>query len=93
LWIHITAATAVVILGVALHISTGDWCLIAFAMGFVFAAEAFNTAVEVLTDLVSPEYNDKAKVVKDVSAAGVLIAAITAVVIGVVVFGGRVSDM
>jgi diacylglycerol kinase len=54
----------------------------------VFAAEAFNTAIEVLTDLVTPEYNNKAKIVKDVSAAGVLIAAITAVAIGVVVFRG-----
>jgi diacylglycerol kinase (ATP) len=87
-WIHVTAMAAVIVVGVVLHINTMDWCLIVFAIGFVFAAEAFNTAVEVLTDLVSREYNDKAKIVKDGSAPGVLIAAITAVVIGVVVFGG-----
>jgi diacylglycerol kinase len=45
-----------------------------------------NTAIEFLTDIVSPDYNLKAKKVKDVAAGAVLISAIAAVVIGAVVF-------
>ncbi len=49
-------------------------------------AEALNTSIEFLTDLVSPEWNDKAGQVKDLAAAGVLLSAITAIIIGIFVF-------
>jgi diacylglycerol kinase len=90
-WIHTIAALAVIILGFVFKISGTEWCLVIFAIGFVIAAEAFNTAIEVLIDLVSPKYNEKAKIVKDVAAAAVLVAAITSVVIGVIVFWERLN--
>jgi len=90
IWIHITLAIIVITLGFVFEIGVIEWCMVAFAIGIVFVAEAFNTALEVLVDFVSPEYDDKAKIVKDVGAAGVLFAAIAALVIGVIVFGERV---
>lgn len=85
-WIHIGLTTLTIVLGFILKINFTDWCLIIFAIGFVLAAEAFNTALEVLTDLVSPQYNEKAKIIKDVSAAGVLLSALTSFAIGLIVF-------
>jgi diacylglycerol kinase (ATP) len=46
----------------------------------------FNTAIEFLIDLVSPEYNKKAGLVKDMSAGAVLITAVTALIIGLLIF-------
>jgi undecaprenol kinase len=59
---------------------------VVFAIGIVIVAEMLNTAIEKLTDMVSPEINPKAKVVKDLAAGSVLMASITAAVIGLIVF-------
>jgi len=85
-WIHACLTAFAIILGFILKVSFSEWCLIIFAIGFVLSAEAFNTALEVLTDLVSPQYNEKAKIIKDVSAAGVLLAALTSLAIGLIIF-------
>ncbi|MNY79213.1 Undecaprenol kinase [compost metagenome] len=54
--------------------------------GIVLIAELLNTAIEVLVDLVSPDIHPKAKIIKDVAAAAVLVSALTAVVVGLVIF-------
>ena len=89
-WIHTVAAVAAIILGFILKINKTEWCLILFAIAFVFVAEIINTAIETLTDMVSPEYNKKAKEIKDLAAAGVLIASIVAFVIGAIVYGEKI---
>src|SRR5712671_5130876 len=56
------------------------------ASGFVWAAELFNTAVEKLADMVSKDFHPKIKFIKDVSAAAVLLSAITAFLTGIIIF-------
>lgn len=85
-WIHAVATVMVISSGYVLDASTTEWCFLLFAIGFVFTAEAFNTAIEYLTDLVSPEYNETAGRVKDVAAGAVLIASVTALIIGCIIF-------
>jgi diacylglycerol kinase len=85
--IHTAATAAVIALGVGLSLSARDWALIAAAIGAVWAAEIFNTAIEALVDLVSPGPHPLAGIAKDCAAAAVLITAITAVVIGLLVLG------
>jgi diacylglycerol kinase len=84
--IHLFILIIVLLAGLFLRISSSDWIAIVFASGLVFISECFNTAVEYLSDVVSPEYNEKIKSAEDVAAAGVLISAIIAVIIGVIVF-------
>lgn len=84
--IHILSAVAVVIAGFAFHITRTEWCLLVGSMGLVITAEIINTAIENLTNLVSPEINPLAGKAKDLAAGAVLIAAITAAVIGSIVF-------
>ena len=72
--------------GVLLRISPIEWCLLTLAMASVWITETLNTAVEFLTDLVSPEFHPIAGQVKDLAAAAVLIAAVGAAVVGVIVF-------
>lgn len=84
--VHLFCATLAVCAGYALHISNGEWLWVILCIGMVLVAELFNTAIEFLTDLVSPEYNKKAGLVKDMAAGAVLITAITAVIIGLIIF-------
>lgn len=84
--VHLLAALVALFAGYALHISSGEWLWIALCIGMVLAAELINTAIELLTDLVSPGYDKKAGMVKDMAAAGVLITALTALVIGLIIF-------
>jgi diacylglycerol kinase (ATP) len=85
--VHLFAAISVIIAGFWFGISMQEWMMLIFAIGMVFTAETFNTSIEFLTDLVSPEYNEKAGKVKDLAAAGVMIAAFFAAIIGTMVLG------
>jgi diacylglycerol kinase (ATP) len=84
--VHLVAVLIVVFLGYALHISANEWLWIILCIGMVLTAELFNTALEFLTNLVSPEYNKKAGLVKDISAGAVLVAAVSAFIIGLIIF-------
>jgi diacylglycerol kinase (ATP) len=84
--VHAAAAIVAVMAGVGFRLSTIEWCAIVLSIVIVWTAEAFNTALEFLTDLSSPEFHVLAGKAKDVAAASVLIAAFGAVVIGGIVF-------
>ncbi len=85
--IHAAATASVVALGLWLGLGALSWALLAAAITVVWAAEAGNTALEALVDLVSPEIHPTAKAAKDTAAASVLLAAGGAVVIGLLVLG------
>ncbi|MFN5444984.1 MAG: diacylglycerol kinase family protein [Crocinitomicaceae bacterium] len=88
-WIHALATVIVIILGNMVKLSTAEWLWIGLAIALVFITEMLNTAIEFLTDLVSPEYHPLAKKTKDVAAGAVLIAAFFAVIIGILVFTSK----
>lgn len=85
-WIHFFVAFATIYLGFYFHISTTEWLFVVLAIGMVLVAECFNTALEFDIDLTSPEYHPYAKYTKDVAAGAVLIASITAIIIGLIIF-------
>ena len=95
-WIHALISVAVFFVGLWLGLNRLEWTAIIIAGTLVWTAEFFNTAVEAIVDLVSPEQHPLAKVAKDVGAAAVLIAALAAVLIGLLVLGPplweRLSD-
>ncbi len=91
-WIHLFAALLVIFFGFYFDLSNTEWCLIIVAIGFVFTAEILNASVEALVDLISPKYNKQAGRIKDLAAGAVLIAAITAAVIGIIVFLPKFYD-
>lgn len=84
--IHLFATILVVLCSFLFQVSAIEWCMLIICIAAVFSAEAFNTALEFLTDLVSPEYHPLAGKVKDVAAAGVLIVAIGSFIVAVIIF-------
>jgi diacylglycerol kinase (ATP) len=87
--IHAAAAAAAVAMGCWLGLNPGEWAAVVCAIALVWTAEALNTAVELVVDLVSPERQRLAGWAKDVAAGAVLLAAVGAVAVGLCVFGGK----
>lgn len=79
---HVIIAALVLAAGVILRPAPVWWALLALAVGIVMGAELFNTALERLADHVQPKFDEEIKAVKDVAAGAVLIATLTAIVIG-----------
>ena len=92
-WIHCFAAICVIIAGFAFDISTTEWIAVTFAIGTVLAAEAVNSSIEAIADLVSPEYNEAIKRTKDLAAGAVLILAISAAIVGLIIFIPKIMEI
>jgi diacylglycerol kinase (ATP) len=86
-WIHALISAFVLVVGVWLKLPLKDWTFIVIAFALVWIAEFLNTALEAVVDLASEENHPLARVGKDVGAAAVLIAALTAIAIGLLVLG------
>jgi len=84
--IHLLATLLVLSAGSYFDLQRWEWVSIVLAVALVLAAEAVNTALEFLTDLVSPDYHRLAGKAKDVAAAAVLLAAIGAACVGILIF-------
>ncbi|BDD08326.1 diacylglycerol kinase [Fulvitalea axinellae] len=84
--IHFFAGIMAILLGWLLEINSVEWMIICGVIGFVFAMELINSAIENLCDLVSPEKNDLVKKAKDQAAGAVLVSAIVALVCGLFIF-------
>lgn len=85
--VHGVITALVLALGLGLQITRLEWAFIALATAAVWAAEAFNTAVERLADRVTTERDPLIKQAKDVAAGAVLIACAGAVAVGLLVLG------
>ncbi|GAB4535628.1 MAG: diacylglycerol kinase family protein [Anaerolineales bacterium] len=85
-WIHALAGLLVILGGGILRLTRIEWALIVLAIGLVWMAETFNTGIEALCNLVHPSPHPLIKIAKDTSAAAVLIAALSAAIIGGIVF-------
>lgn len=85
--LHAVATVVVIAAGIVKHINTTQWLAVIFAIGLVWITEALNTCIERLCDLTcGGEWHPTIKVIKDISAGAVLIAAMISVAIGILVF-------
>jgi len=86
-WIHAIATVTTIIIALWLRLPLRDWAVLLVTITMVWAAEFLNTALEIVVDLASPDLHPLAKAGKDVGAAAVLIAAMSAVWIGIMLLG------
>ena len=88
--IHLLAAGVAIFAGVWFAITPEEWALVVLSIAAVISAEAMNTAIEHIADLISPEYHPLVKKAKDVAAAAVFLLATGAAVIGTIIFLPRI---
>lgn len=86
-WIHAVATIIVLFLALWFRLPLRDWAVLFVTIAIVWTAEFLNTALEIVVDLASPDLHPLAKVGKDVGAASVLIAALAAVIVGILLLG------
>lgn len=86
-WIHATASIMIVVIGLWLKLPPRDWAVLILTIALVWTAEFLNTALEAVVDLSIPSQHPLARVGKDVGAAAVLIAALSSIVIGILILG------
>ncbi len=84
--IHTVIACLVILFAFILKISYVEWLVCLILIALVLMAEFFNTSIEYLVDLVSPEIHPLAKATKDTASAGVLMMAIISAIIGLIIF-------
>ncbi|PTM05203.1 MAG: diacylglycerol kinase [Bacteroidetes bacterium] len=84
--IHLIATLTVMFMGWFFNITKTEWILSLVCVAIVLSLEAINSAIEYLVDLASPDFHPLAKKSKDIAAAAVLIAAIFALIIGLLIF-------
>ncbi len=93
LWVHLFATLIVIIMGLIFKIEPWEWVAVTFAIVLVIGFEIINTAIEYLVDIVSFEYNVKAKKIKDVAATATLFVTIGAIIIGLIIFSPYVVSL
>ena len=84
--IHTVVAVLVIICGFVFQISYVEWLICFVLIGLVLMSEFFNTAIEYVVDLASPDIHPLAKLAKDTASAGVLMMAIISAIIGLIIF-------
>ncbi len=91
-WIHAVITILVLLVAFWLHLPLRDWAILFLTIALVWTAEFINTALEAVVDLASPQRHPLAKVGKDVGAAAVLIAALAAILVGLLILGPPLVD-
>lgn len=84
--IHLSVTVVVFILGIYLRLNSIEWSVLILTTSSVWISEAFNTALEELVNLVSPEWQKQAGLVKDIAAGAVLLSALMAIFTGFIIF-------
>ncbi len=90
--LHVIAAILAVSAAFYLHIPLLHWLVLILVIGGIFALEIMNTAIERTVDMITKEHHPEAGIIKDISAAAVLIFSIAAAIIGLLIFFQPVTD-
>lgn len=89
--IQLLIAIVVIFLGFIFKLNIIEWLFIIFSIMFVIATEVMNTAIETTVNMYTSDYNELAKIAKDVAAGAVLIASINSVIIGCIIFFNKIN--
>lgn len=90
--VMLAAGACAVVAGLALGLDPLSWAIILLCCGVVIMAELFNTAVETVVDLVSPEFHPLAGRAKDIAAAAVWFLSALVAVVGILVFANAILN-
>lgn len=92
-FVHFFVAAIVIAAGMVLEVSRLEWCLLIVCIGAVLVAELFNTALETIARVVTDRYNSQMRDALDMGSGAVLLASITAAIVGAAIFIPRLASM
>ncbi len=92
-FVHFFAAALVVAGAIAVKCTLNQWCLLLLCIGVVLTAELFNSAIETLHRGLDAETRERTWKSLDIAAGAVLMASLTAMVVGLLIFGKRLAQM
>jgi diacylglycerol kinase (ATP) len=84
--VQFTIAIVMTFVGFFVNITASEWLFQTLAIGLVMSVEGLNTAVEKIADFIHPNYHERIGFIKDIAAGAVFFAAITAIVIGLIIY-------
>lgn len=84
--VQMTIGLIVMFFGWWYRISATEWILQILAIGIVLVAESLNTAIEKICDFIHPDHHKRIGFIKDISAGAVSFAAISAIIIGLIIY-------
>lgn len=90
--IQIAIAILAIIMGIVLRINIIEISILVLTIFFVLVSEFMNTAIEMLADLYTTEYNEKIKILKDIGAGAVTLSAISSVIVGIIMFLPKILE-
>ena len=91
--IHLSSAILVIAFSFALKISSGEWVIVLLCIAIVMSLEMINASIEKLCDLVQPDFHPVIKIIKDICAGAVLLAALVSAVIACVIFIPKIIQL
>jgi diacylglycerol kinase len=92
-FVHFFFAALALAAALALQCDLFEWCLVIGCIGLVMTAELFNSAIETLFHGLDGESKKRIQGSLDIAAGAVLVASLTAALIGLLVFGHRILAM
>ena len=90
--IHFAVAFVVLVIALVINVTKVDLIALLISITFVLIAEMLNSAIEAAIDIATTSFDPNAKIAKDIAAGAVLIASANAVVVGYIVFAGKLAD-
>jgi diacylglycerol kinase (ATP) len=91
--LHLASTSLVIIAAILVGVDRREAVVLVFAMGFVWVTEIINTAIEKAMDFISGDYHPAIKTVKDLAAGAVLVASVTALVAGLIIFIPKILSL
>lgn len=91
--IQLVISIIAIFAGIIFKISILEWAIVTVIIFMVFFSEILNTVVETIVDMITTEYNENAKIAKDISAGAVTLVSFASVVIGILIFLPKILEI
>lgn len=91
--LHLILALIAIAISLICGLNSLEWLFILLSLTLVFISEMFNTCIERIMDYINKDYDPRIKIIKDIAAGAVLVAAIFAIIVAAVILLPKLSDL
>jgi diacylglycerol kinase len=91
--LHLILALIAIAISLLCGLDPLEWLFILLSLTLVFVTEMFNTCVERIMNYINKDYDPRIKIIKDIAAGAVLVAAIFAIIVASVILLPKLSNL